>query len=60
MNDGVITIGYFEDGELSTGNYIYINSRGYFRVGEVYMIEGRRWKRGIQYNTNGIEFKFGS
>ncbi len=35
-NDGFIKIGYFEDGRLSTGHYIYIFSHGEFFVGELY------------------------
>ncbi len=57
-DNGVIDIGYFEDGLGSTGNYITIYSDGRFRVGEVFMKDGRRWIRGTQYNTDGTENEF--
>ncbi len=56
--DGSIWIGYYENGVLSTGNYITIFSEGYFWVGEYYMKEGKKWDRWTQYNTNGYEEKY--
>ncbi len=44
-----IWFGYFEDGELSTGNYILIWSDGEFEVGKVYIKDGERRVRGSQY-----------
>ena len=38
--DNGIIIGYFENGGLSTGNYIYICWNGEFRVGERYTKDG--------------------
>ncbi len=42
---GPIFIGYYENG-LSTGNYIHIFGNGWFRVGEIYFKDGKRWRRG--------------
>ncbi len=57
--DGTITIGFFKNGYwLSTGHYITINSDGEFRVGECYMKDGRRWRRGTTYKKNGKEEKY--
>ncbi len=53
--NGSIFIGYFENGKLSTGKYIEILSNGWFRVGEIYLKEGKRWKRGKLYRKNGSE-----
>jgi hypothetical protein len=39
-NTGIISIGYFEDGECSAGSYITIWSSGDFRVGEYYLKKG--------------------
>ncbi len=36
FNNGVIHIGYFENGGCATGNYIYIYPDGKFQVGEYY------------------------
>jgi hypothetical protein len=58
-NDGPIYIGYFEDGYLSTGNFINIYSDGRFEVGEkCYKKDGdgerkMRRMRGTEYKTNG-------
>jgi hypothetical protein len=40
-NDGNICIGCYENGNESTGNYIYIASDGVFLVGEVYFKDGK-------------------
>jgi hypothetical protein len=58
LRDGKITIGYWEDGKLSTGNYIAIFSWGEFWVGEFYKKGGKKWSRGTQYNTDGTETKY--
>jgi hypothetical protein len=55
LKNGNIAIGYCEDGDWSTGNYITIDSDGEFRVGELYFKDGRRWRRGTQYNKDGTE-----
>ncbi len=52
---GNILIGYWDDGDYSPGPYIRICSEGTFRVGMLYMKDGERWKRGMQYNTDGTE-----
>ncbi len=56
-NYGVITIGYFEDGDY-TGNYIRIFSSGNFRVGEKYIEDGWRKISGTKYNEDGTEEQF--
>jgi hypothetical protein len=55
---GTITIGYFENGDRSTGNYIWIYRNGNFDVGECYMKDGVRWIRGTTYYTAGGKFKY--
>jgi hypothetical protein len=55
-----IRIGYFEDGYVSTGNYIHILYNGEFRVGEVYFKEGKRWMRGTWYKTDGTAEEYDS
>jgi hypothetical protein len=57
-DDGDIRIGYYEDGNLSTGNYIHLLSDGVFFVGEFYMEEGLRKRRGTEYQTDGTEKKY--
>ncbi len=53
-----IYIGYWEDGDYSPGPYIRVYSEGKLRVGEIYMKDGVRWKRGTEYNTDGIEWQY--
>jgi hypothetical protein len=57
-NDGHIEIGYYENGEWSTGNFITTISDGRFWVGEYYIKDGKKWLRGTQYNPNGTEVKY--
>ncbi len=58
--DSYIRIGYYEHGELSTGNYIIIHSDGKFKVGEIYNKDGgRRGDRGTRYNRDGTEEQYG-
>ncbi len=57
-DDGSTTIGYYENGKWSTDNYIFIFSDGDFRVGEIYQKDGKKWKRGTTYFTNGTEKKY--
>ncbi len=57
-NRGDILIGYWKNGDLSTGNYIRIDSDGDFRVGEYYRKDGKRWNRGAWYKTNGSEEQY--
>ncbi len=57
-NDVFIEIGYYENGRLSTGNYIYIHSDGVFLVGERYIKEGERRDRWTCYKTDGTEKKY--
>ncbi len=52
---GRIDIGYYEDGWLSTGNYIGIASDGGFSVGEIYLKDGKRRIRGTNYFKDGSE-----
>ncbi len=54
-NDDRISIGYFEDGSKSTGNYIIIYSSGKFDVGEIYNNDGERCDRCTTFETNGSE-----
>jgi hypothetical protein len=56
IKNGFICIGYFENGLSSTdSNYIRIFSSGNFRVGEIYLEDGRTWCRGTEYKTDGTE-----
>lgn len=41
-----IEIGYYEDGGLSVGNYIWIRDDGSIKVGERYLKDGAKWNRG--------------
>ncbi len=54
---GGLVIGYFENGDWNTGNYINIWSNGDFSVGECYLKDGWRQFRGTKYHTNGTEEK---
>jgi hypothetical protein len=58
-DSGSIIIGYYENGKLSTGNYIQIYSSGNFGVSEWYKKDGREWDRGTRYMTDGKEGKYG-
>jgi hypothetical protein len=52
-------IGYFDDdGELSTGNYILINSYGGFNVGDCVRKNRKRRCRFTAYMTDGTEMKW--
>ncbi len=55
---GSFWIGFFENGKLRTGKYIDIRSDGDFSVGECYMKDGERMKRGTTYFTNGEEEEY--
>ena len=57
-NNGVITIGTFENGRYSTGNYIRIYSDGEFHVGDMYLTNGEIWSRGTSYMPDGTEEEF--
>ncbi len=57
-NDDGFQIGYWQNDECGTGNYININSKGEFVVGEYYMKDGREWVRGTMYKTDGTELKY--
>ena len=57
-NDGFILIGYRENGELSTGNYISIWSDGRFNVGERYLMDGKIAVSNTWYYTDGTEEKY--
>ncbi len=57
-NNGTINIGYYEDGFVSTGNFIFIYSDGDLEVGEIYFEDGDRRRRGTIYKTNGTEYKY--
>ncbi len=52
---GNIYIGHWVDGDYSPGPYFRIFYDYYYRVGELYMKEGERWKRGTQYNPDGTQ-----
>ena len=54
----MICIGYFDDGELATGNCIGIGSDGEFEVVEVYIKDGETCTRGTRYWENGDVEKF--
>ncbi len=54
-----ILIGYWENGCLSTGNYIIIRYDGVFQAGEKYYKDGVRGSRGTSYYTDGTEKKCG-
>jgi hypothetical protein len=58
-NYGVIDIGYYENDDWSTGNYITIWKDGEFWVGEKYIEDGWIKSRYTWYYTNGTEKKFG-
>ncbi len=53
-------IGYWQNDEYSTGNYITIYSDGRFDVGEQYLKDGKRWYRGsgTRYKTDGTSEKY--
>jgi hypothetical protein len=53
-----IYIGYWEDGDYSPGPYFRVFLDNWFRVGELYMKNGVRWKRGTQYNQDGTEEQY--
>ncbi len=53
--NGLIYIGYWQNGSLSTGNYITISKDGWFKVGEEYFKDGKRRDRGTWYYTDGKE-----
>ncbi len=55
---GDIEIEYYENGRWSTGNYIIIHSDYWFKVGERYMKDGKRWERGTWYHKNGKEEQY--
>ncbi len=57
-NNGHITIGYFQNGFRSTGNYIDIDSDGEFRVGEFYFKDGLECRRGTLYRVDGSEKEY--
>ena len=57
-NDGFIHIGYFKNGDRSTGNYIHILSDGVFVVGEYYMKDGRLRGRGNRYKIDCSEEEY--
>ncbi len=53
-----IYIAYFENGGLSTGNFIEIDPRGEFAVGERYLKDGEIWRRGTDYKKDGTEEQY--
>jgi hypothetical protein len=55
---GTITIGFFENGKLSTGNYIRIYRNGKFKVGEKCIEDGVKMNRGTVYRTDGTESQY--
>ncbi len=57
-NYGSIVIGYWENDDSSTGNYINIYSNGEFKVGERYFKDGRICDRGTRYFRDGSEYKY--
>ncbi len=56
--DGEIFIGYNDDGDCVTGNYITIYKSGIFKVGEIYRKDSVKWERGTQYETCGDSFDY--
>jgi hypothetical protein len=57
-NDGAIFIGYYQNGEWSTGNFIYIHDDGVFEVGEYYRKDGEVRERYTRYMTDGTEWQY--
>ena len=58
-SNGIITIGYFHNGDDAPGRYITINSWGEIEVGYRYMRNGRLCKGGTDYKLNGAAKRFG-
>ena len=58
QNDGQIIVGYWENGQFSTGNFIGIFIDGSFNVGEIYMNAGEKEERGTRYKTDGSTEKY--
>jgi len=51
---GLVNVGYFNDGEIAPGNYIYFSSNGKFRVGQCYLgKKGEREWMYTEYFTDG-------
>ncbi len=51
-------IGFWENGDYATGNYILIFRWGNFYVGEVYMKDGKRLDKGTVYRTDEEEEEY--
>jgi len=57
-SNGIICIGYFHNGKLVPGNYLYIDDCGSVVVGECHLKNGKSWERGTKYFANGTKEKF--
>ncbi len=54
-----IFIGYYKNYRSpTTGNYIYIEGWGEFKVGERYIKDGKMWDRGTSYRADGTETQY--
>ena len=54
-----IDIGYWDDGLPAPGNLIGIDSRyGALKVGQCYLKDGKRWKRGTYIRVDGTTEEF--
>jgi hypothetical protein len=56
--NGNINIAYWDNYKAAPGNYIFIGRDGDIRVGEIYLKEGKRWTRGVLYNTDGKNINY--
>ena len=55
---GNISIGYWNNGLPAPGNYFVIKNDGEFLVGEFYSKEGKKWRKGTEYHTDGKQIKY--
>ncbi len=55
---GRIHIGYWNNGEHAPGNFIWIDSDGEYRVGEMYFKDGKMCWRGTVYKEDGTSQKY--
>jgi len=53
ITENCIAIGYYNDGYLAPGNYLFINDWGDFSVGECYLKDGKLCDRSTHYKLNG-------
>ena len=59
FGNGEIWIGYYKDGDVAAGNYIFIYSNGWFNLGEYYFdANGRLKDRFTCYYADGTSRKY--